>query len=326
MGQKGPEFAKVYTGKALIADPIYQYAWFTVPEKEHPDEKTEKDLLDSPWLQRLQTDSPAPERPLGLPRRRAQPVPALAGRHAHGGRIQPAPLPQPQERLPRYPLGQLRRAAGPPRGTSARCGAWPLRPLLRRSLPRPVWDHARGSRPEDHHEETGQDDHGHQAKPHGPLRQRGGDRPGPHCVHHQDARRAGRQTATLAGAAAAAFLGHLHGRQPRLRPARCVHDGLFAGHGGHLAPSLLHVFHRERDHPAPGRHLGPLPVPQRPAQPVPQRLLSSYDPGARFAPAGDLSRHHGPAAPRGPLEVSRRVSRVRRVDAIPGCTVLAPGP
>ncbi len=53
MGQRGPEFAKVYTGKALIADPIYQYAWFTVPGPEYPGEKTEKDLLDTPWLQRL---------------------------------------------------------------------------------------------------------------------------------------------------------------------------------------------------------------------------------------------------------------------------------
>ncbi|HEX9157345.1 MAG TPA: hypothetical protein VF827_04955, partial [Syntrophales bacterium] len=53
MAQRGPEFAKVYTGKALIADPIYQYAWFTVPGPEFPGEKTEKDLLDTPWLQRL---------------------------------------------------------------------------------------------------------------------------------------------------------------------------------------------------------------------------------------------------------------------------------
>ena len=53
MGQKGPSFANVYTGKALIADPIYQYAWFTVPGPEFPGEKTEKELLDTPWLQRL---------------------------------------------------------------------------------------------------------------------------------------------------------------------------------------------------------------------------------------------------------------------------------
>ncbi|MBW2631374.1 MAG: HD domain-containing protein [Deltaproteobacteria bacterium] len=47
------ETAKTYRGKALIADPIYQYIWFTVPSSDLPPEKTEKDLIDSPWLQRL---------------------------------------------------------------------------------------------------------------------------------------------------------------------------------------------------------------------------------------------------------------------------------
>jgi len=46
-------FAKTYRGKALIADPVYTYIWFTVPVADHPSEKTEKDLIDSPWMQRL---------------------------------------------------------------------------------------------------------------------------------------------------------------------------------------------------------------------------------------------------------------------------------
>ncbi len=45
--------AQTFEGKALIADPIYQYAWFTTPRPGHPSEITEKDLLDSPWMQRL---------------------------------------------------------------------------------------------------------------------------------------------------------------------------------------------------------------------------------------------------------------------------------
>ena len=53
MKRKDEEYAKVYQGKALIADPIYQYASFTVPTPDFPDEKTEKDLIDSPWVQRL---------------------------------------------------------------------------------------------------------------------------------------------------------------------------------------------------------------------------------------------------------------------------------
>ncbi|MBI5316767.1 MAG: HD domain-containing protein, partial [Nitrospirae bacterium] len=43
-----------YDGSALIADPIHKYVTFTVPYA-HPDphEHTEKDLIDSPWVQRL---------------------------------------------------------------------------------------------------------------------------------------------------------------------------------------------------------------------------------------------------------------------------------
>ncbi|MDP1991704.1 MAG: HD domain-containing protein [Syntrophales bacterium] len=47
------EYAGTYQGMALIADPIYRYASFTVPVAEGGGEKTEKDLIDSPWLQRL---------------------------------------------------------------------------------------------------------------------------------------------------------------------------------------------------------------------------------------------------------------------------------
>ncbi|HOJ51287.1 MAG TPA: HD domain-containing protein [Syntrophales bacterium] len=46
-------FPKFYQGVALIADPIHRYAFFTVPMAGERGEKTEKDLIDSPWLQRL---------------------------------------------------------------------------------------------------------------------------------------------------------------------------------------------------------------------------------------------------------------------------------
>ena len=47
------EYAGIYQGMALIADPIYRYASFTVPAADGGGEKTEKDLIDSPWVQRL---------------------------------------------------------------------------------------------------------------------------------------------------------------------------------------------------------------------------------------------------------------------------------
>ena len=42
-----------YDGIALLADPLYGYIQFTLPEPADPSEPTEKDLIDSPWLQRL---------------------------------------------------------------------------------------------------------------------------------------------------------------------------------------------------------------------------------------------------------------------------------
>ncbi len=40
-------------GVALIADPVYNYIPFTVPDTSRPGEKTEADLIDTPWMQRL---------------------------------------------------------------------------------------------------------------------------------------------------------------------------------------------------------------------------------------------------------------------------------
>ena len=45
--------SNAYAGMALIADPIHSYVFFTVPMDADPAEKTEKDIIDSPWMQRL---------------------------------------------------------------------------------------------------------------------------------------------------------------------------------------------------------------------------------------------------------------------------------
>ncbi len=52
MRRFGARIGKAYQGKALMADPIHRYIWFTIPHEDGR-EKTEKDLIDSPWLQRL---------------------------------------------------------------------------------------------------------------------------------------------------------------------------------------------------------------------------------------------------------------------------------
>ncbi len=43
----------MYEGIALLADPIYGYMQFTVPIEGQGDGHTEKDLIDTPWMQRL---------------------------------------------------------------------------------------------------------------------------------------------------------------------------------------------------------------------------------------------------------------------------------
>ncbi|HUK56787.1 MAG TPA: HD domain-containing protein [Nitrospiria bacterium] len=43
----------LYEGHALIADPIHEYITFTVPYPDPQPEITEKQLIDSPWVQRL---------------------------------------------------------------------------------------------------------------------------------------------------------------------------------------------------------------------------------------------------------------------------------
>jgi len=56
MTPQAPSLSAPYDGSALIADPIHQYISFTVPYST-PDhsERTEKDLIDSPWVQRLRS-------------------------------------------------------------------------------------------------------------------------------------------------------------------------------------------------------------------------------------------------------------------------------
>ncbi len=54
MSQFGHQSNAPYDGSALIADPIHQYVSFTVPfSTADQQERTEKDLIDSPWVQRL---------------------------------------------------------------------------------------------------------------------------------------------------------------------------------------------------------------------------------------------------------------------------------
>jgi len=49
---RAPATTSPYDGVALLADPIHKYIVFTVPTGDRS-ERTEKDLIDTPWVQRL---------------------------------------------------------------------------------------------------------------------------------------------------------------------------------------------------------------------------------------------------------------------------------
>ena len=55
MRSRSPDHATAvpYEGVALLADPLYRYIQFTVPVGRGERGQTEKDLIDSPWMQRL---------------------------------------------------------------------------------------------------------------------------------------------------------------------------------------------------------------------------------------------------------------------------------
>ena len=54
-GAVAPETQQHYEGLALFADPLHEYIPFAVPLEGAPGvcEVTAKDLIDSPWVQRL---------------------------------------------------------------------------------------------------------------------------------------------------------------------------------------------------------------------------------------------------------------------------------
>lgn len=51
--RRPPPTSELYEGIALLADPLYRYIQFTVPVARGRGERTEKDLIDTPWVQRL---------------------------------------------------------------------------------------------------------------------------------------------------------------------------------------------------------------------------------------------------------------------------------
>ena len=295
------EYAGTYQGMALIADPIHRYASFTVPAAEGG-EKTEKDLIDSPWLQRLrriyQLQSarwvyPAAEHTRFQHSLGTMHVAGEFGRHLYPSLKEVCPdVPSPNcvEELLRV-AGLLHDVGHGPYGHFFDDHFLGRYGLTHEDLGRL-----------DHYPKAGKGDRGDPAEPVGTLcrgrvaRSAGGRLP------DQDAGSPRRQEAPLASTSPPALLRHLYRRQPRLCPARRLHDRLFARHRRHRAAALLHLLHEEGPHAPPGRRLGPQPLPECETESLFQRLFPPDDPGARPPPPGDLPGDDGPD----PARESRR--------------------
>ena len=213
-------------------------------------------------------DQPAPECSLGLPHGRALALHPRPGRHARGRAVGSLALPEPAG----GPGGLARRLAGPVGGAghrdpahggpAARRRARPVRPLLRR--PRP--GRLRGTgRPASPRRQA--------ADARGPVRQRSSteelapllrglrrapgcrrgtrrlgrrrdDRSGVGLVPHLEARPGRPVDAALGPLAAAAAVGRVHRRQPRLRPPRRLPDRRGHRTGRRRTAAPLHVHRR----------------------------------------------------------------------------------
>ena len=148
-----------------------------------------------------------------------------------------------------------------------------------------------------------------------PVRRRRGDRPALGLVPGVEAAARRRVDAGLGARAAAAAVGRVHRRQPRLRPPRRLPHGRLHGPGGRRAPPPLLV--RVRAWPDPVRvgRRGARDVPDRAPVHVPARLPAPDRAGDRPRPRGrvravDRRRVRGRVARRAPGGV-RRPRRVR---------------
>ena len=282
-----------YSGCSLIADPIHRYIPFTVPKDAG--EVAEKDLIDSPWFQRLR----------------------------YIFQLQSARWVYPSAEHSRFQhcLGAMHLA-----GVFAR-GLYPsLRKVLGEECPSPAYVeeymritgllHDVGHGPfchffdnhflsqhgpdprrhqSGHHPRASGGDHpGHPPQPHGFVCRRRRARSGRHCLSHQEGFRGRSRQTPVAPVPPASDQRHLHLRQPGLRVARFVH--VRRGGGAHRPGKahLLHLHLTQGADPAPFRRGRPHHVPERAQVPLRKRLLSPHHPGHRRPPPGVVPGNHGP--------------------------------
>jgi len=247
---------------------------------------------------------PAAIGPLGVSGRRAQPLPALAGRHAPGRPLRPAALPVAAGDLPRRPLAGADRGAAAHGRPAARRRPRTVRPFLRRQFPDRFRPDPRAAGPADHPRGADRDPGRPSAQPERRLRRRRADRS-----------RVDGVTSEVAAVPQAAAVRRLHRRQHGLRPSRLVHVRDRGGTDRRAADHVLLVLLRAGPDAEPGRAGSVRDVPQRPLLHVHERLLSPHDARHRPAPQGDLPRHDADRVPLRPAQGPASLPTPDRVDA-----------
>ena len=280
--------AETYRGKGLIVDPIHGYLLYTraagvIPRRGDRAGPDRHALGAAP-----PADPAAPVGPLGVPHRRAQPLPARPRRDARrrplraaalavapGGLSRTRPRPRSWRSSSAWP-GSSTTWAMARSGTSSTRTSWPT------STSRTSWS-ASGSSGRSSGTRSGAP-----AEPPRPVRARRGDRPRVDLLPHgQGLHAAGAGRSALAGVPEAAALRDLHGGQPRLRPSRRPHVRRRGG-GGPRPDHLLQLLHAGGPDARPERDAGAHHVPDRALLHVHERLLPPDDARDRPPPQGDL--------------------------------------
>ena len=315
--------AETYRGKGLIVDPIHGYLLYTRADGLIRGRGDRAGSDRRPLGAAPPADPAAPVGALGVPHRRAQPVPARPRRDARRRPLRAAALAVAPGGLPRRPLGAARRGA-PPRGRAPpRRGPRAVRALLRRQLPGRHRPHPRAGRPADHPGGAGGRDPRAPSEPPRPVRARRGDRARVDLLPHgQGLHAAGAGRSALARVPEARALRDLHGGQPRLRPPRRPHVRRRGGRGSR-PDHLLQLLHAGGPDARPERDPGAHHVPDRALLHVHERLLPPDDARHRPAPQGDLPPDDAHRLPVGSPEGPPSVPPPHGMDAARGGRPLA---
>ena len=279
----------MYEGVALLADPIYGYVHFTVPIEGRADERTEKDLIDTPWMQRLRRVHQLQSSFWVFPSAEHSRFQHSLGTMHMAGRFADRLYPSLKQAFDRCPSFALVKELLRVTGLVHDIGHGPFSHFFDHHYLEPACGTT--------HEGLGQQIvtekladliRGIRRSPDGAFK------PGETLEPEHVAflvRRPEAGAERLPGwlrTLQPVFSGHLHRGQRGLHPARRVHDRLLPGPGGHRPAPLLHLRDARGSRPAQVGFVGAAAFRECPIHHVRRRVLPPHQPGHGSAHAGNL--------------------------------------